>query len=263
MRNFYGRLQDIIDDGQALSIALIVDSKGSSPRKAGTRMIVFPDGSIEGTIGGGILEKRVIEDACNALTTGESRLIHYDLKEDTTDSIGSVCGGEVWIYIEPIALLPRLLILGGGHVGRALARMAIELELHVVVYDNRPEILEPDFFPSSVELICEPFDQAMQILKPREQDYIAIMTYNHLYDLDVLTEALKTPAQYVGVIASKKKMATFRETLSQKGIPQERINQIHGPIGLKIGGNHPSEIAVSILAELIQEKNQPSKSILV
>jgi xanthine dehydrogenase accessory factor len=260
VRDFYQHVLEWLEQGQRVAIALIVQSKGSTPRKPGTRMAVFADAHIEGSIGGGVLEQRVIEEALRVLASSESRLIHYDLKEETPDSIGAICGGEVWVYIEPLVSSPRLLILGGGHVGRVLARMAVELELRVVVYDDRPEVMEPGLFPPSITLRHGSFEQAMAVLQPQARDWIAIMTYNHQHDYDLLCAALSTPARYIGVVASRKKMAEFRERLIDRGFPMERIEQIHGPIGLKIGGNHPAEIAISILAEIIQEKYQKDAS---
>jgi xanthine dehydrogenase accessory factor len=234
----------------------VVESIGSTPRKPGARMIVYPDGSIEGTVGGGSVEKRVIEEALSLLEKRESRLIHMDLREKKPDSIGAVCGGELRVFIEIIGNLPRLLILGAGHVGRTLARMAAELDFRVVVYDEREEQASPDRFPSDTEVICGPFEKAMETLQPTSYDYIAIMTHSHTLDESLLKNALDTPARYVGMVASKTKSKQIKERLASQGVPQKRISEVHAPIGLAIGAHTPAEIAISILGELIQEANQ-------
>jgi xanthine dehydrogenase accessory factor len=258
MKQIHQRIQELIDTGKSAAVALIVDSKGSTPRKAGTRMIVYPDARIEGTIGGGILEKRVIEESQQLLQTGGTRLCHFDLTEDAQDSIGAVCGGEVSVFIETIAAKPRLYIFGAGHVSQALARIATELPMDIVVYDNRQELAQASLFPQTVQVICAPFEEAPQILTLREKDYITIMTYDHAYDLDVLYDALQTKVRYIGVVASKRKMNTFEEKLKEKGVDEKEFSRIFAPIGLPIGGNTPVEIAVSIVAEIIQHSHKTS-----
>ena len=237
-------------------MALVVETVGSTPQKTGARMLVFPDGSIEGTIGGGGLEKRVIDEALSAIEDQTSRLISIDLHRETSESIDAVCGGEVRVFIEPIGTVSRLIIFGAGHVGRALARLAQDLSLRVVVYDDREEHADPAQFPDTTKIVCGPFEDAMDRVQPTAQDYIVILTYDHKHDELVLHDALATPAKYVGMIGSSRKCRHVRERLLKQGISQAQLDRAHAPIGLPIGAHTPAEIAISIAGEIVKEMNQ-------
>ncbi len=256
MNTIFRRIQNLYDEGRPAALVTLVESSGSTPRKAGARMIVYPDGSIEGTIGGGIMEKRVIEEARSLIETGESNLLHIDLRENRPDSVGAVCGGELRVYIEPIGTLARLIIFGAGHVGQTLARMARELQFQVVVYDDREEYARIDRFPSDVKVLCDSFERCMEILKPTSIDYIAIMTYRYTIDELLAKLSLDTSARYVGMIGSELKCMRVKDHLEQQGVPREKLERIHAPIGLPIGGHTPAEVAVSVLAEIVKEANR-------
>lgn len=256
MRSIFQRIQELYEEGRAAALATVVEASGSTPRKPGARMIVYPDGSIEGTVGGGGVEKRVIEEALNVIEKGQSRLIHMDLREKKSDTVGAVCGGELRIFVEAIGNVPRLLILGAGHVGRTLAGMAAELDLRVVVYDDREEQTDRDQFPPGTRVICGPFKKAMDAIQPTTRDYIAVMTYSHTLDESLLRDALETPAKYVGMVGSKTKCQRVKERLASQGVSQERLNDVHAPIGLPIGAHTPAEIAISILGEIVKEANR-------
>jgi xanthine dehydrogenase accessory factor len=219
-------------------------------------MLVYPDGSIEGTIGGGILEKQIIDASLPLFEKASNQLLHFDLKEGSEESLDAVCGGSVDVFVEVINPAARLIIVGGGHVGQVLARMAVELPLQVEVFDSREEYLKPALYPTGIKTTQGSFEECMRMVKPTESDYIAIMTYGHAHDEGVLYNALHTPAKYIGLVASARKMKTFRENLMQKGISPERLDQVFAPIGLPIGGHTPAEIAVSILAQIVQEMNR-------
>ncbi|MFH1737594.1 MAG: XdhC/CoxI family protein [bacterium] len=256
MKAIFQRIQELCDEERHAALVTVVESSGSTPRKPGARMIVYPDGSIEGTIGGGGVEKHVIEEALTSIETGESQLIHIDLRENKPDSIDAVCGGELRVFIETIGSVSRLLIFGAGHVGRALAHMAKEMDLRVVVYDDRKEQAQVNHFPSEAKVICGSFEEAIKTLQPTPHDYIAIMTYNHALDESLLKNALKTPAVYVGMVGSRTKCKRIKDNLAKQGVSAERLNEVHAPIGLAIGAHTPAEIAVSILAEIVKEANR-------
>ena len=143
--HLFQRITELLNSHQVFALATIVEAKGSTPQKSTAKMIVFPDGIIEGTVGGGILEKKVIEEAVQLIPLAENRLFHFDLIENQTDSIGAVCGGQVTVFIEVMGCAPRLMILGAGHVGRSLAQFAVTMPFNVVVYDDRPEWRIPNF----------------------------------------------------------------------------------------------------------------------
>ncbi len=255
MTQIFARVQELVDEGRLAAVATVVESHGSTPRKPGTRMIIYPDASIEGSVGGGSLEKRVIEEALRAIERGESRLVPIDLQEKSADGTGAICGGEVSVFIETVGNPSRLIVLGAGHVARALARLARELELRVVVYDDREAQTKPDDFPPGVQVVQGAFDSAMRRLEPTPRDFIAIMAYSHTLDQPLLKDALTTPARYIGMIGSKTKCGKVRQNLVEQGVSQERLESVHAPIGLPIGAHTPAEIAVSILAEIVGEMN--------
>ena len=203
MKPVFARIQQLFDERIPAAVATVVESSGSTPRKPGSRMIIFPDGNMEGTVGGGALEKRVIEVAREVMKTGEPQLIYIELRENRPASVGGVCGGELRVFIEPVGTPPRLLIFGAGHVGQILSQMAQELDLQIVVYDDREEFATPDRFPENVQVIRGPFEEAIERLNPTSQDYIAIMTYQFVKDAQVLKDALQTPAKYIGMIGSE------------------------------------------------------------
>ena len=258
MYPIFTRAQQLEDESKPAALCTVVETAGSTPRKPGSRMIVYPDGTIEGTIGGGALEKNVIEKALEVIHTGESRLVEITLRENEPHSIGGICGGEIKVFVEKLGATPRLLIIGAGHVGITLARMAQDLNVQITVYDDRPEQADPALFPPYSQALCGPFDQAMETLKPTAKDYIAIVTYKHIHDSEVLYYAVQTPAKYIGMIGSEQKCMRVMDDLKQRGIPQERLDRVHAPIGLAIGAHTPGEVAVSILAQIVQVMNGPA-----
>ncbi len=255
-KSIFHRIDELADEGKLFVLATIVESTGSTPRKPGARMIVYPDGSIEGTIGGGSVEKQVIEQSKSVLETGKSELIRIDLRGKQTDPTEPICGGELRVFLEPMGNLRRLLILGAGHVARAVAGMGNELDVRIVVYDDRTEQADPKHFPENTKVISGPFVKAMEILQPTERDYVAIMTYDHALDEQLLKAALESPAEYVGMVGSKSKSKRIKERLVEEGLPEKRVEEAHAPIGIPIGGHSPAEIAISILAEIVKEMNQ-------
>ncbi len=256
MERIFERVQELFDQNKPAVLATIIESRGSTPRKTATRMIIYPGGSIEGTIGGGSLEKKTIDEALEVLKTGEPKLVHIALREKEPDSVEGICGGEIQVFLERIGTAPRLLIFGAGHVGQTLARMAGEMDLQVVVYDDREEFTRPERFPSYVKTVHGPFDKAIETLQPTQDDFIVIVTYQHANDQGVLKQSLPTPAKYIGMIGSERKCLRIRENLANEGVPREQLDRVHAPIGIAIGGHSPAEVAISILAQIVQVMNQ-------
>ncbi len=251
----FSRVQKIIDEGQVAALATVVESHGSTPRKPSARMIIFRDGTIEGTVGGGALEKKVIDEAAEVIKTGQPKLVEIELQDNTPHSVGGICGGGVKIFLEKIGNIPRLFIFGAGHVGQTLARMAVEFDWEVVVYDDREEFTNPANFPEYVKTVHAPFEEALERLQPTEQDYIVIVTYKHANDSTVLKQALQYPARYIGMIGSELKCVRIKDKLLDEGVSEEHLQRVVAPIGLDIGAHAPNEVAVSILAQLIRVMN--------
>lgn len=222
-------------------------------------MIVFPDQSIEGTVGGGALEKRVIDEAITSIKSNQNKLIQIDLRENSEHSVGGICGGDLKVFVEVLGQTPRLLIFGAGHVGQTLAEMAHPLELDIEIYDDRDEFTRPERYPKGVKPFCVPFEEAITKANPKPCDFIVIMTYKFTHDSQLLYDALQTQAHYIGMIGSDIKCMRVINDLKKKGVTQEKLDFVHAPIGLDIGAHTPAEVAVSTLAEIIKVSNVDAK----
>lgn len=234
------------------ALCIIVDTRGSTPHKAGTKMHVFENGKIEGTIGGGALEKKVIEDALAQIKVGNPRLFEHQLLQQHN----MCCGGMVKVYIEPEAQKNHLIIFGAGHVGQELANQAVKAEFDVTVFDDRPEYIQ-QITNETIEAQCLDFSDALKQISFGENTYIAILTYRHDIDRALLRYCLRKERAYLGFIGSQRKILVTRKMMLQEGIAtEEELNKVDMPIGLNIGAESPFEIAVSIMAKLIEVKNQ-------
>jgi len=241
----------LLKQSRKVTLATLVGTQGSTPRESGARMLVFPDGKTEGTVGGGILEKRVTDDALAMMKEGvPSRLIHYSLTEESDGGIGAACGGETDIFIEVFREKQKVLICGGGHVGMAVARAAAEAGFAVVIVDDRPDIESRDAAPSAGLLKLRPDDHAV-LDEVNTSTAVVIVTRSHGLDYESLRLLLKSPAFYVGMIGSKRKVAAILEKLKDEGVESSIIDRVYTPIGLDIGAESPEEIAVSIVGEII------------
>ena len=237
-------------DGALFVIATLVSVVGSSPRLAGARMLVFPDKSISGTIGGGNFEKTVIDDAV-ALMTGpdNSILKSYRFEESGPDSTGMVCGGQAKVFLEKSDIPDKLIIFGGGHICRDLIKIASGLNYKITVVDDRPEVLTQYSGPVNTCLTDINYQSNYPAIDSRS--HIVIVTHGHRCDKEVLARVIDSNAAYIGMIGSKSKILhTFKE-LESCGINPEKLTKVHTPIGLDIGAEGPYEIAVAIAAELI------------
>jgi xanthine dehydrogenase accessory factor len=248
--DFLRILREAVEDNREAVLALVVAAKGSAPREAGARMVVFKDGRTFGTVGGGAIEKRVIEEALAMESDGPPRLFSFDLNKD----LDMQCGGQVSVFLESVRGLRRLLIFGGGHIGLALAKLAPLLGMHPVVADERPDFCSAERFPGADLLPVLP-EEAVQRLKPGPRDHAVIVTHRHARDLDCLRLLVGRPLSYLGMIGSRSKVAATLEKLRSEGVAEERLSRVHAPIGLNLGGRTPGEIAVSIAAEIIAENH--------
>jgi len=239
--------------GKEGALAIVVNTSASSPGRVNFKMLVYPDGQILGTVGGGIMEKKVIDEALQCIKEKRSRFIHFTLREDKMEGLGVLCGGEADVYIEPIGSPPFLYIFGGGHVGYAVYQMASLLEFRIVVVDDRPTFASTERFPKTYQVISKDFKEALREINFLPSDFAVIVTRGHAHDQLVLGEILRKeelPA-YIGMIGSKAKNAKVFQNLQKEGIPPQLLERVFAPIGLDIGGERPEEIAISILAEII------------
>jgi len=238
--------------GRQAALVTVIRTQGSTPREVGARMIVFPDGSIKGTVGGSAVEALVIGEAREVMQQAKPRLVQHDLTDWTSDT-GMICGGKMEFLIEPLATRPQLYIFGGGHVGLALARLAEQLEYPCHVLEDRPDFATPERFPQAASLRVGAYSEMARDLEPVQPAYYIILTRCHDTDLEVLRETLRKPGAYLGVICSRPKKAEMFRLLTEEGARPEELERVHAPIGLDIGSQSPPEIAVSIIAEIIRE----------
>ena len=239
--------------GEACALATVAKVTGSAPREAGTKMVIFEDGRIAGTVGGGKFESLVIEEAQKAMTTGKPVLKTYPLHEASDESFGAICGGEVTVFIEPQARPPLFCLIGAGHCSRALAKFASQCGFAITVLDDRADLLGLPHFDSSVRCLSEPSAEAfVRAYKWSERDALVLVSRNYHLDRDALAAALEKGGMgYLGMIGSKKKVLTVFDELSKRGISREALARVRAPIGVNIGADSPAEIAVSVLAEVI------------
>ena len=350
MKEIFRKIVELFETNRFSVLATIINRSGSSPRGVGTKILILEDGSFVGTIGGGLLENAVLEEAKKVFTFGLARRFSYLLEERDTSDPEMVCGSDMelflepvspdnlnnlnifkeiidiirkggsgvlatvvdaerWytgqipkifirsngkkmgsllgiqeieesimermdqlmderepvsmicrdeegnrlnIFLEPVISNPILYIFGGGHVCSQVVPLASNVGFRVVVVDDRPDFARPENFPAAEEVHNLPFDSVMERLPVNESSYIIIMTRGHSYDKAVLSQALKTPAVYIGVIGSRRKISIIYDKLLEEGFTREQFDKVRSPIGIDIGAETPEEIAVSIVAELIK-----------
>ncbi len=349
MKDICIKLSELFENNACSVLATIITQSGPSPRGAGTKCIIMEDGSIAGSIGGGILEAYVLKRALQIFETGLPLSVHFSLQGSDVADSEMLCGGEVevflepvspddlshlsifqeimkvqnrggagilatvvdpnrWytgqvpkmflekggtgigsllgleeleavlavrmdhflkegspviiqlpdetgdelrVFVEPVVSSPVLYIFGGGHVSRQIVPLAARVGFQTVVTDDRPEFADAVYFPEAVEVLRMPFDGVMDRLPVDESSFLVIVTRGHMHDKDVLAQALKTRAKYIGMIGSTRKRKIIYEKLREQGFTEEDLSRVHSPIGVEIGAETPAEIAVSIVAELI------------
>jgi xanthine dehydrogenase accessory factor len=327
----------LLDSCEDFALVKLIGDRGSTPRAAGAEMLVRRDGSIAGTIGGGLLELTMMREAAVALEARAGHLVDLSLSgSDLTSAEEMVCGGKAevliiyvpagdvrlkdvleavksaraarrraWLFtllpleeggsvetclleddgavvgapcdanalraavgkiavhgstklpdgrpvvVEQVEVPATVIIFGGGHVARALAPAALAAGFTVTVVDDREEFASPGRFPGA-EVMLAPFEASLARLGVDEASYVVIVTRGHTHDVDVLLQALRTPARYIGLMASRNKRTRIMEALKKDGFGEDALARVHSPIGLAIGAETPEELAVSIVAELIQ-----------
>jgi xanthine dehydrogenase accessory factor len=341
VREILDETLQLLESGQDFALVKLAAERGSTPRAAGAEMLVRRDGSIAGTIGGGLLELSMMKAAGEVLEERRSRVVVLGLAgTDTASEDEMICGGSAeilityvppgdpallavcravraalgaqrraWLFtilpaaegatveycllgddgvvvgaqpceprvlraavgkiavhgttrlpdgrvvlVEPLEPAATVVICGGGHVGQALAPFALSAGFRVVVIDDREEFTDAQRFPGAT-VVLAPFTRALDRVGVAEHSYIVIVTRGHVHDMDVLGQALRTPARYVGLMASRGKRARIWSALKEDGFGEDDLLRVHSPIGLDIGAETPAELAVSIVAELIQVRS--------
>lgn len=251
-------LNEALDRGEPVVLCTIVNTKGSVPRHAGTKMLVYSNGRFEGTVGGGEVENRVHAEAMASFKDGKTRFLTYDMINPEEGDAG-ICGGVVTVFVEPFLELPTIVVVGAGHVGRPIVHLAKWLGFRVVVSDDREELCTPEETPGGDVYLPVPMSQIPVEMTLDERTYMVLVTRGAEVDIEGLPALLETEVPYIGLIGSKRRWAHTQEKLLEKGISQEALARIKSPIGIFIHAETPNEIAVSILAEIIDHYNQMKK----
>lgn len=254
MKSIYQQISELEREGKGGVLCTIVHSRGSTPRHAGSKMLVFPDGTITGTVGGGEIENRVIREALEAYLDGRTRRLEYNMVDPSSGDPG-ICGGTVEVYVEPILPKPLLVVIGGGHVGKVMASLAKWVGFRVAVSDDRPEFCTSEFIPDADEFYPLEMKNLAKALEITPHTFLVLTTRGSDVDVAGMASLLESPARYIGVIGSKRRWLTTRKGLLEQGVAAEKIDRVHSPIGLELAAETPEEIAVSIMAEIIMVRN--------
>jgi xanthine dehydrogenase accessory factor len=237
--------------GEPAALVTVVSTEGSTPQKAGARMLVHADGSIVGTIGGGCVEAEMVRRARHALQTGRAGLAAYDLTPDQAGEDGLVCGGRMEVFIEPLESEPTLLLFGAGHLAQPLARLAKGVGFRVEVADDRVRFANRERFPEADRVLVEAPGTAAAQMTLGRNSYAVVVTRGHGGDADALASVLGKGLRFVGLIGSRPKLVHVAAALEERGVSREDLQAIRCPLGIDIGAVTPEEIAVSVLAQLI------------
>jgi xanthine dehydrogenase accessory factor len=246
----YRRIADAVAKGLPVALATVIRVEGSTPREVGAKMVVYQDGRIAGTVGGGKMEALVIQAAVDAISTGRSQVLRHDLVDLEAGDPG-ICGGAIEVYIDVSAPAPTLLLVGAGHVAMPTAEIAHTCGFRVVVIDDRADMASEARFPHAAERLVGDVEETLNALTLNPNTYVVIVTRGHALDEEALRAVIDAPAAYVGMIGSRRKVRVVYDHLREAGVAQEQIDRVFSPIGIDIASETPAEIAVSIVAEMI------------
>ena len=213
-------------------------------------MLVYPDGSTLGTVGGGAMESRVIDEARSSLRNGRTQLLEYSLLEPSRGDPG-VCGGEVQIYLEPYMPPHTVFVVGAGHVGKAVVDLAKWLGYRTVVTDDRSDRVSDEALPTADVTLPSSAADAIAGFDLTPDTSVVVVSRNVDIDVQALMQLIDSPVGYIGVMGSTRRWNTVRKMLLERGVPESKLERIHVPIGIELGAETVEEIAVSILGEVI------------
>lgn len=251
--DIYREIAALRQRGGNAVLVTVIRVKGSTPRKPGAKMLVFPDGKISGTVGGGIRESDIISMARNLLESSSATALEtVDFHEGLTGEAGPVCGGEMQVFMEKIGYHQKLIINGAGHVGHSLYQMAVPLGFQITIIDPRPQFNSEERFPLAKRFLRE-FSQGLDDIELTAADAVVLVGPGHVNDQEMLPSVLRSQAGYIGMIGSKRKRAeVFKLMTNEHGFGEDDLARIYCPIGLDIGSESPAEIAVSVIAEIVK-----------
>jgi xanthine dehydrogenase accessory factor len=250
MKNIAEAIYELMQSKKEGVLITVISKKGSGPALPGAKMIVYPDGNTLGTVGGGELEKIAGEKAIKLSRENATLLESFTFSDsETNGATGMVCGGTATLYFEYYPPQTQIYIFGAGHIGKALAYHLRPLSYHVILIDDRKELLDSN--NDADQKIHHSFTDLFSKEKPQPNSYFVIATYNHQYDGLILNRIFKESWQpaYVGVVASRRKRSILQEALLAEA-PDADLDKCYLPAGLDTGGGTPHEIALSIVSEI-------------
>jgi len=249
--DIYEELVRLRNSGQKCALATIVEVRGSIPSYESAKLLVREDGSMAGTIGGGCVEAEVWTAAREVIQTEKPKHLTFNLGQDAAYDNGLICGGQLDVFVEPVLPIPHAFIFGGGHISKSLSKVANLAGFASVVIDNREAFANRERFPEAEAVHAEEYEDVFPKLAINETSYLIIVTRGHRDDMRVLQLAIATPARYIAMIGSKRKVLNVIRELEKQGIPRSAFERIYAPMGLDIGAISPEEIAISVTAEMI------------
>lgn len=252
----YQEILRLRSEGKTAALATVIRVTGFTPGKLLFKMLVYPNRETLGTVGGGAFEGRVISEALAVINTQDAKVFDFEFQgcnSAMTDD-QQICGGKMEVFIEPIMVKPTLYIIGAGHIGQALAKIGKTIGFKVIVVDDREEFANREKLPDADEIRLLDFGKVADEIKVDQSSCIVIVTRGHQHDKTVLKAFIGSKATYIGMIGSKRKVKEVFQSLLDDGIEKGLLDHVYAPIGLDIGAQTPSEIAVSIMAEIIAHK---------
>lgn len=259
--DIFAEIAKLRKEGRKAALATIIQVQGSIPSYESSKILVRDDGSIVGTVGGGCVEAEVWSVAQDVMREEKPRRLHFNLNSQPEYDNGLICGGSLDIFVEPILATPTAYLFGGGHVSLYVSKVASVAGFDTVVIDDRAAFANKERFPEASETFAGPWEEIFPHLKVNGFSYLVLVTRGHKGDLTCLRWALTTPARYIGMIGSKRKFIEIEKVLESEGVPPEKLERVHSPVGLDIGALTPEEIAVAIVAEMIAVRRNAAATI--
>ncbi|HVM56266.1 MAG TPA: XdhC/CoxI family protein [Gaiellaceae bacterium] len=244
------RLVEAVDGGEPVVVATIVETENAAPSHAGTKMLVYADGRCAGSVGGGAVEARVAADALEALADGKGRLARYDLRE-----LG-MCAGEMTVYLEPQLPPQTVLVVGCGHIGRAVVELAHWLGYRVVAVDDRVELVTGELLPGADVLRPGPIERILRDVGIDERTHVVLTTRGTEIDLEALPLLLESAAASIGVLGSRRRWQATCDALLARDVPEDALDRVCAPIGLDLPAVTPRELALAILGEILATRRE-------
>jgi xanthine dehydrogenase accessory factor len=254
----------LLEKGTRLALCTVIEKKGSGPREVGAKMIVRENRATYGTIGGGGLEKALVDECVRALGEHTGRTVTFSMTSDQKEGAietGLMCGGQITVFVDAVEPDPRLIIVGSGHVALPLARLAEMVGFGVIVIDDDPERATEERFPTAERVITGDFANAVGEFDVSPNDFVVIVHGEPEHDYIALkTMVAKKPA-YIGLLGSRAKVAHLVQRLQTDGVSAGELTMLHAPVGVAIGAETPEEIGISILAEIIRHNRSERHSL--